>query len=57
MLKESVRQAADQIAIKHQLEWRIKFVEEFPATVNNREAVAAVETAAAALGLSVVTAG
>jgi amidohydrolase len=50
-LKELTRQAVDQIAKKHNLTHHVRFVEEFPATVNHPGAVQLVRQAAKKLDL------
>lgn len=52
-LKQHAQQAVAEVAAKHQLQQEVRFVEEFPATVNNSEAVATVRSAAARLKLQV----
>ncbi|MFD2515615.1 amidohydrolase [Pontibacter locisalis] len=53
LLKELTSTAAESIANKFNLKYEIRFVEEFPATVNNDEAVDMIERAAQSLQLEV----
>lgn len=52
-LKQLATEAVNTIAKKHHLQYEVAFVEEFPATTNAPEAVAAIARAAAELGLDV----
>ncbi|GAA4445174.1 amidohydrolase [Pontibacter saemangeumensis] len=52
-LKHLAQQAAAEVAAKHQVRHELRFVEEFPATVNLAEAVELVRRAAGKLSLEV----
>jgi amidohydrolase len=52
-LKQLATQAAEAIARKHELTCKLEFVEEFPVTCNDKEAISLVEQAARELELDV----
>ncbi|MCC9168251.1 amidohydrolase [Pontibacter harenae] len=56
LLKKLVQEKAASIAKSHQLKYSIQFVEEFPATVNDFNAVEEIKKAASQLAMKVVEA-